>query len=105
MPPPVQPPQPSLSISNIKENEIAIVASSSSPPTIQNSTSPTSSLAAPPEPRFSYVDIQLPGNAALQTHITISPNIVLFQSQPQVRLTTSDYNIAIYPFYLPTLPI
>ncbi|KAF2893609.1 hypothetical protein ILUMI_12564 [Ignelater luminosus] len=57
-----------------------------SPPITQNNSStPTSALAAPPEPRFSYVDIQLAGNAALQTHITISPNILLFQSHPHLK--------------------
>ncbi|KAI4469623.1 ccr4-not transcription complex [Holotrichia oblita] len=57
----------------------------SSPPVMQNnSTTPTSSVAAP-EPRFSYMDIQLAGSAALQNHLTINPSILLFQSQPQLK--------------------
>lgn len=80
----IQPPSQAQAVA-VKEPEIASTVSSNSPPT-QSSTSPTASLTAPPEPRFSYVDIQLTGNAALQTNITINPNIVLFQNQPQVSV-------------------
>lgn len=98
----VQPPSQAqlVPIANIKESEIASTVSSNSPPT-QSSTSPTASLTAPPDPKFSYVDIQLAGNAALQTHIMISPNIVLFQNQPQVRLSCfSRYFTILPPFFI-----
>ncbi|XP_018332618.1 CCR4-NOT transcription complex subunit 1 [Agrilus planipennis] len=73
---------------NMNDSELAVVSGQtvSSPTVTQNSSStPTSTIAAPPEPRFNYVDIQLAGNAALQTHITVSPSILLFQSQPQLK--------------------
>lgn len=78
-----------LNIATTSLNEPELVAvpgqTASSPPVAQNnSVTPTSSVA-PPEPRFSYMDIQLAGNAALQTHITVSPSILLFQSQPHLK--------------------
>ncbi|CAH1997116.1 unnamed protein product [Acanthoscelides obtectus] len=57
-----------------------------SSPVIQNSSStPTSSMAAPPEPRFGYSDIQIAGMQAFQTHTVVSPSILLFQTQPQLK--------------------
>lgn len=71
---------------SMNEPDLAVVQSTSSPPVIQNnSTTPTSSLTAPPEPRFSYGDIQLAGMSTLQTHISISPSILLFQTQPHLK--------------------
>lgn len=57
----------------------------SSPVIQNNSTTPTSALSAPPEPRFSYSDIQITGMQAFQTHTAISPSILLFQTQPQLK--------------------
>ncbi|XP_076264687.1 CCR4-NOT transcription complex subunit 1 isoform X3 [Rhynchophorus ferrugineus] len=67
-------------------NIIAGQATSSPVMVMQNiSTTPTSALTAPPEPRFSYSDIQVNGMQSLHTHIIISPNIVLFQTHSQLK--------------------
>ncbi|KAK4872711.1 hypothetical protein RN001_014740 [Aquatica leii] len=94
-------------IVNYAQSELVSVAGevAPSPPLAQNNSStPTSSLVAPPEPRFSYVDIQLVGNAALQTHITVSPNILLFQSQPQLKgLVRSAIERAVQEWIVPVV--
>lgn len=74
--------------SNLTEPELSVASaqSASSPPMAQNSSStPTSALTAPPDPRFGYSDIQIAGMAALQTHVTISPTILLFQTHPHLK--------------------
>ncbi|XP_030756048.1 CCR4-NOT transcription complex subunit 1 isoform X2 [Sitophilus oryzae] len=74
--------------SSLAEPELAniIAGQSTSSPVMQNiSTTPTSSMGAPPEPRFSYSDIQMTGMQALQNYIVISPNILLFQSHSQLK--------------------
>ncbi|XP_031355964.1 CCR4-NOT transcription complex subunit 1 [Photinus pyralis] len=78
--------QPSI-VSNTDSELVSVsTQGSSSPPLTQNSSStPTSSLVAPPEPRFSYLDIQLAGNAALHAHLTVSPAILIFQNQPPLK--------------------
>lgn len=77
--------QMALQTSNLNESDMLSGQSTSTPPVPQNnSTTPTSSVAAP-EPRFSYMDIQLTGTTAIQTHVTINQNIVLFQSHPQLK--------------------
>ncbi|XP_022920087.1 CCR4-NOT transcription complex subunit 1 isoform X2 [Onthophagus taurus] len=79
--------QLNIATTSLNEPELAPVPgqTASSPPAMQNnSTTPTSSVAAP-EPRFSYMDIQLAGSTALQNHLTINPTILLFQSQPQLK--------------------
>ncbi|CAG9826421.1 unnamed protein product [Diabrotica balteata] len=73
---------------NITDQELAniIPSQQTSSPVIQNnSTTPTSALSAPPEPRFAYSDIQIPGMQSFQTHTVISPSILLFQTQPQLK--------------------
>lgn len=55
------------------------VASSS--PTPVPSTNPT----GPPEPRFSYMDINLPAATAVLTHLTINSSLALFQTHPQLK--------------------
>lgn len=68
------------------------------------STTPTSSLALPPEPRFSYADIQINGMQALQTHTVISPNALLFQTQPQLKsLAKTAIERAIQEWIAPVL--
>lgn len=58
----------------------------SSPVVQNNSATPTSSLATPPEPRYAFSDIQTAGNQAFQQHTVVSPSIVLFQTQPQLKV-------------------
>lgn len=73
---------------NINAEEIASVSGSSSTPpssVTNSSATPTSVLQVAPEPRFSYVDIQLSGNAALQNHLTINNSLVLFQTHPHLK--------------------
>lgn len=57
----------------------------SSPVVQNNSTTPTSALSAPPEPRFRYSDIHIVGMQDFQAHTVISPTILLFQAQPQLK--------------------
>lgn len=74
--------------SNINAEEIASVSGSSSTPpssVTNSSATPTSVLPVAPEPRFSYLDIQLSGNAALSTHLTINNSLVLFQTHPHLK--------------------
>lgn len=74
--------------SSLNEPELAniIAAQATSSPVTQNSsTTPTSILPTPPEPRFTYSDIQIPGMSAFQQHIIISTTILLFQTQPQLK--------------------
>lgn len=78
-----------MDVASTSLNDPELIAPSgqtaSSPPVAQNnSVTPTSSVA-PPEPRFSYMDIQLNGNAALQTHISVNPSILLFQTQQHLK--------------------
>lgn len=76
----------------------------SSPVAANNSTTPTSALAAPPEPRFSYSDIQLTGMQALQTHILINPSIILFQTQPHLKpLVRTAVERAVQEWLLPVV--
>ncbi|XP_060519791.1 CCR4-NOT transcription complex subunit 1 isoform X2 [Cylas formicarius] len=78
----------SSQIVNISDPELAniIPGQATSSPIVQNaSTTPTSSLTAPPEPRFGYNDIQINGMGAFQVHTVISPSILLFQTQPQLK--------------------
>lgn len=94
-----------LNIATTSLNEAELVAvpgqTASSPIAQNNSTTPTSS-AAPPEPRFSYVDIQLVGNTALQTHVTISPSILLFQTQQHLKpLARSAVERAVQEWIVP----
>lgn len=73
---------------SLNTEEIGSVSGSSSTPpssVTNSSATPTSVLQVAPEPRFSYVDIQLSGNAALQTHLTINNTIVLFQTYPHYK--------------------
>lgn len=73
---------------NITDQELANIIPSqqtSSPIAQHNSATPTSALTAPPEPRFGYSDIQISGMQAFQTHTVISPSILLFQTQPQLK--------------------
>lgn len=68
------------------EPELPVVQATTSPPAIpNNSSTPTSALTAPPDPRFGYADIQISGMTALQQHITLSPSILLFQTHPHLK--------------------
>lgn len=73
---------------NLTDQELANIIPSqqtSSPVVQNNSTTPTSALSAPPEPRFGYSDIHITGMQAFQAHTVISPSILLFQTQPQLK--------------------
>lgn len=81
-------PQGNLPPSNLNDPELVniIPGQQTSSPVIQNnSTTPTSALSAPPEPRYGYSDIQIAGMQAFQTHTVVSPSILLFQTQPQLK--------------------
>lgn len=83
-----QPPQVNQTVPNINDPELVNIMpgqQTSSPIVQNNSTTPTSALSAPPEPRFGYSDIQIAGMQAFQTHVVISPSILLFQSHPQLK--------------------
>lgn len=72
----------------MNSEEIASVSGSSSTPpssVTNSSATPTSVLQVAPEPRFSYVDIQLSGNGALHSHLTINNTLVLFQTHPHLK--------------------
>lgn len=74
--------------SNMNAEEITSASGSSGTPpssVTNSSATPTSVLQVAPEPRFSYVDIQLSGNAALQNHLTINNSLVLFQTHPHLK--------------------
>jgi CCR4-NOT transcription complex subunit 1 len=75
-----------------------------SPVTHNNSTTPTSALSAPPEPRFSYSDIQIAGMTSFQTHTVVSPSILLFQNQPQLKpLVRSSIEHAVQEWIAPVV--
>lgn len=80
-------PQMNIATTSLNEPELVAVPgqTASSPPAAQNNSATPTSSVAPPEPRFSYMDIQLAGNAALQTHITVNPSILLFQTQQHLK--------------------
>lgn len=78
----------SHSMAAVSDPELVNIISgqqNSSPVIQNNSTTPTSALSAPPEPRFNYSDIQIAGMQAFHTHMVISPTILLFQTQPQLK--------------------
>lgn len=79
--------QMNIPTTSLNEPELAVVPgqTTSSPPVVQNNSSTPTSALQPPEPRFSYMDIQLGGNGTLQNHIIISPNILLFQTQQHLK--------------------
>lgn len=55
------------------------------PDNMQNNSATPTGVVAAPEPRFGYMDIQLANNAAFHSHITISPSLLLFQTQPSLK--------------------
>lgn len=78
--------QPTQNQSNTEELTSVSGNSSTPPSSVTNSSAtPTSVLQVAPEPRFSYVDIQLSGNAALNNHLTINNSLVLFQTHPHLK--------------------
>lgn len=84
-------------------NQVSTQAASTPPVAQNNSTTPTSNVAAP-EPRFAYTDIQLSNNATFQSHITISPAILLFQAQPQLKsLVKSAIDRAVQDWIAPVV--
>lgn len=72
---------------SVSEEITSVSGSSTTPPSsvTNSSATPTSVLPAAPEPRFTYMDIQLNGNTALQTHLSINTNLVLFQTHPHLK--------------------
>ncbi|KAJ8969734.1 hypothetical protein NQ317_006395, partial [Molorchus minor] len=83
-----QPIPGNLASANLNDPELVniIPGQQTSSPLVQNnSTTPTSALSAPPEPRYSYSDIQIAGMQAFQQHTVVSPSILLFQTQPQLK--------------------
>lgn len=98
--------QANLPMSSLTEQDLAAVGqTTSSPPAVQNNSStPTSALTAPPDPRFGYGDIQIAGMAALQTHVTISPSILLFQTLPHLKqLVKISVERAVQEWLLPVV--
>uniref|UniRef100_A0A8C4WXR9 CCR4-NOT transcription complex, subunit 1 n=1 Tax=Eptatretus burgeri TaxID=7764 RepID=A0A8C4WXR9_EPTBU len=53
--------------------------------TIVTSGITTTTTTGPPQPQFSFYDINVYSLAGLSPHITISPNIALFQAHPQLK--------------------
>lgn len=98
--------QANMPMSSLTEQDLAVVGqTASSPPNAQNNSStPTSALTAPPDPRFGYGDIQIAGMAALQTHVTISPSILLFQTLPHLKqLVKISVERAVQEWMLPVV--
>lgn len=98
--------QANMPMSSLTEPDLAAVGqTTSSPPVVQNNSStPTSALTAPPDPRFGYADIQIAGMAALQTHVTISPSILLFQTYPHLKqLVKISVERAVQEWLLPVV--
>lgn len=98
--------QANMPMSSLTEQDIAAVGqTANSPPNVQNNSStPTSGLTAPPDPRFGYADIQIAGMAALQTHVTISPSILLFQTLPHLKqLVKISVERAVQEWLLPVV--
>lgn len=91
----------------VTDTELANIISgqqNSSPVVQNNSTTPTSALSAPPDPRFSYSDIQIAGMQAFQTHTVVSPSILLFQRQPQLKtLVRSSIERAVQEWIAPVV--
>ncbi|XP_034255857.1 CCR4-NOT transcription complex subunit 1 isoform X2 [Thrips palmi] len=57
-----------------------------SAPVPQSCTSPPPGLpAGPPEPRFSYSEINVSGITHIGRHITVNNNLALFQANPQLK--------------------
>ncbi|KAK9891930.1 hypothetical protein WA026_017413 [Henosepilachna vigintioctopunctata] len=71
---------PPTQTSNISESDLSNIV-----PGQTASSTPTSATPAPPDPRFSYSDIQLAGMAAIHTHTMINPNVLLFQTHSQLK--------------------
>lgn len=65
---------------NLSESELSIIG-----PGQPTNTTPTSATPAPPEPKYSYNDIQVAGSNALSTYTVINHNILLFQTTPQLK--------------------
>lgn len=85
---PITQPTPNNPPTTMNSEEIASVSGSSSTPpssVTNSSATPTPALQVAPEPRFSYVDIQLSGNTALHSHLTINNSLVLFQTHPHLK--------------------
>ncbi|XP_048461852.1 CCR4-NOT transcription complex subunit 1 isoform X5 [Rhincodon typus] len=63
--------------------ELPVVVTTAAPVTPATTTTCTSTV--PPQPQFSYHDINVYSLAALAPHITVNPNIPLFQAHPQLK--------------------
>ncbi|KAK7790471.1 hypothetical protein R5R35_006209 [Gryllus longicercus] len=90
-PPQQQPPASSNTIPGpASSDELAQIAISSAatPPTsvAPTNTTPTSNLpSGPPDPRFSYMDINVTGIGSLAPHVTVNNQLALFQAHPQLK--------------------
>ncbi|CAH0545815.1 unnamed protein product [Brassicogethes aeneus] len=74
--------------SSLNDPELANILpaqATSSPQVVQNNSTTPTSMSGPPDPRFSYSDIQINNMAAFQTHTIINPSILLFQTHPQLK--------------------
>ncbi|XP_021921568.1 CCR4-NOT transcription complex subunit 1 isoform X2 [Zootermopsis nevadensis] len=81
---------PATSATVVSAEEISQIAISSAPtpPTsvAPTNTTPTSNLpAGPPDPRFSYVDINVAGIGNLAPHVTVNGQLALFQTHPHLK--------------------
>ncbi|XP_069757058.1 CCR4-NOT transcription complex subunit 1 isoform X5 [Narcine bancroftii] len=68
--------------SKIPEELPVVVTTAAS---VTPATTTTCTATGPPQPQFSYHDINVYSLAALAPHITVNPNIPLFQAHPQLK--------------------
>ncbi|XP_042196273.1 CCR4-NOT transcription complex subunit 1 isoform X2 [Callorhinchus milii] len=63
--------------------DLPVVVTTAAP--VPAATTTTCTVTGPPQPQFSYHDINVYSLAALAPHITVNPNIPLFQAHPQLK--------------------
>ncbi|XP_067853724.1 CCR4-NOT transcription complex subunit 1 isoform X1 [Heptranchias perlo] len=63
--------------------ELPVVVTTAAP--VTPATTTTCTATGPPQPQFSYHDINVYSLAALAPHVTVNPNIPLFQAHPQLK--------------------
>ncbi|XP_042293180.1 CCR4-NOT transcription complex subunit 1 isoform X1 [Sceloporus undulatus] len=74
------PNSPLYKTSDSAEAELAVRAASTTP-----ATSTTCTATVPPQPQYSYHDINVYSLGGLAPHITLNPTIPLFQTHPQLK--------------------
>ncbi|KAG8224063.1 hypothetical protein J437_LFUL001140 [Ladona fulva] len=81
------PSQPQEMSGNIASEEMNQIPSTTPSTTVTHTnTTPTTNLpAGPPEPRFSYMDINVSNIAGLSPHINVNGQLALFQAHPHLK--------------------